>query len=110
MNARLDVTLVNISQAVPTRDDVEIMLDEELVWAGGKMRHGLSPRSSAAFDLGRGVHGALMRYRRWKRAGRPYRVAYVSSHSTGQRAAILADLAIAPFSKTLWGGYRRSGA
>ncbi|QFR25776.1 hypothetical protein FZX15_07295 [Brucella suis bv. 1] len=27
----------------------------------------------------------------------------MSSHSTGQRAAILADLAIAPFSKTLLG-------
>ena len=35
------------------------------------------------------------------RAGRRYRVAYSSDHSAGQRAAVLADLAIAPFPRPL---------
>src|SRR5690606_35971306 len=37
------------------------------------------------------------------RAGRDYRVAYMSAHTAGQRAAILADLAIAPLPKSFIG-------
>ena len=36
-------------------------------------------------------------------AGRSYRVAYMSAHTAGQRAAILADLAIAPLPKSFVG-------
>ena len=37
------------------------------------------------------------------RSGRDYRVAYMSAHTAGQRAAILADLAIAPLPKSFIG-------
>ena len=37
------------------------------------------------------------------RAGRDYRVAYMSAHTAGQRAAILADLAIAPLPRSFIG-------
>ena len=33
--------------------------------------------------------------------GRDYRVAYMSAHSSGQKAAVSADLAIAPFPRSL---------
>ena len=38
-----------------------------------------------------------------ERVGRDYRVAYMSAHAAGQRAAILADLAIAPLPKSFIG-------
>src|SRR5690606_33163715 len=34
------------------------------------------------------------------KVGRDYRVAYMSAHTAGQRAAILADLAVAPLPKS----------
>jgi DNA-binding transcriptional LysR family regulator len=37
------------------------------------------------------------------REGRNYRVAYMSAHTTGQRSAILADLAVAPLPKSFIG-------
>ncbi|ENT05828.1 LysR family transcriptional regulator [Brucella sp. 63/311] len=100
---RLDVTLVNISQAVPTRDDVEIMLDEELVWAGAKCgtAYRRDPLPLSIWEEGCAWRANALQA--LEKSGRPYRVAYMSSHSTGQSAAILADLAIAPFSKTLLG-------
>lgn len=66
---RLDVTLVNISQAVPTR----------MMWKSCLMKSSSGQGQNAARPIAailcrfrsgkRGVHGALMRYRRWKRAG-----------------------------------------
>jgi DNA-binding transcriptional LysR family regulator len=37
------------------------------------------------------------------REGRNYRVAYMSAHTAGQRAAILSDLAVAPLPKSFLG-------
>ncbi len=37
------------------------------------------------------------------RVGRNYRVAYMSAHTAGQRAAIMADLAVAPLPKSFLG-------
>ena len=38
------------------------------------------------------------------REGRNYRVAYMSAHTAGQRAAIMADLAVAPLPKSFIAG------
>jgi DNA-binding transcriptional LysR family regulator len=40
---RLDVTLINLSHTVPSKGDIEVLLDEELVWGWSQMRHRLSP-------------------------------------------------------------------
>jgi len=37
------------------------------------------------------------------REGRNYRIAYMSAHTAGQRAAIMADLAVAPLPKSFLG-------
>jgi DNA-binding transcriptional LysR family regulator len=37
------------------------------------------------------------------REGRNYRVAYMSAHTAGQRAAIMADLAVAPLPRSFLG-------
>lgn len=98
---RLDVTLVNISNAVPGKGDTEILLDEELVWAGAKCgtAYRRDPLPLSIWEEGCAWRGNALQA--LEKAGRPYRVAYMSSHSTGQRAAIMADLAVAPFGKTL---------
>lgn len=107
---RLDVTLVNISQAVPTRDDVEIMLDEELVWAGAKCgtAYRRDPLPLSIWE--EGVHGALMRYRRWKeRAALPRRLYEFAFNRTARRYP--GRSCHCPFQQDAFGGgYRRSGA
>ncbi|WP_343314647.1 LysR family transcriptional regulator [Brucella sp. BE17] len=100
---RLDLTLVNLSYAMPGKSDIEILLDEELVWAGAKCGNAyrLDPLPLSIWEEGCAWRGNALQA--LDNAGRPYRIAYMSSHSTGQRAAIMADLAIAPFGKTLLG-------
>lgn len=100
---RLDVTLVNMSHTVPGKGDTEVLLDEELVWAGAKCgtAYRRDPLPLSIWEEGCAWRGNALEALESSR--RPYRIAYMSSHSTGQRAAIMADLAIAPFAKTLLG-------
>lgn len=99
----LDITLLTNSVKV-SLDGAEVLMTEPVVWAGAKggcahMREplpvslweeGCSWRANALEALGR--------------EGRNYRVAYMSAHTAGQRAAILSDLAIAPLPKSFLGG------
>ncbi len=98
---RLDVTLINISHTILNKGDVEVLLDEELVWAGAKCgtAYRREPLPLSIWEEGCAWRGSALEA--LETSGRPYRIAYMSSHSTGQRAAIMADLAIAPFGKTL---------
>ncbi len=98
----LDITLLTNSVKV-SLDGAEVLMTEPVVWAGAKggsahMREplpvslweeGCSWRANALEALGR--------------EGRNYRVAYMSAHTAGQRAAILSDLAIAPLPKSFLG-------
>ncbi|MGE0499378.1 MAG: LysR substrate-binding domain-containing protein [Rhizobiaceae bacterium] len=98
----LDITLLTNSVKV-SLDGAEVLMTEPVVWAGAKggcahMREpvpvslweeGCAWRASAVDALGR--------------QGRNYRVAYMSAHTAGQRAAILSDLAIAPLPKSFIG-------
>ncbi|MTH95206.1 LysR substrate-binding domain-containing protein [Roseibium sp. RKSG952] len=75
----------------------EIVFTEPLVWAGleGGIAYERDPLPLAVSSSGCP----------WRRAARialdsaqkPYRISYTSFHSAGQEAALLADLAIAPF-------------
>ncbi len=98
---RLDLTLLNVSRTVPGREDTEILLDEELVWAGARCgtAYRRDPLPLSIWEEGCAWRGNALEA--LDKAERPYRIAYMSSHTTGQRAAIMADLAIAPFGKTL---------
>ncbi|MBV2143855.1 LysR family transcriptional regulator [Falsochrobactrum sp. TDYN1] len=100
---RLDVALVNISHTVPGKGDTEILLDEDLVWAGAKCgaAYRRDPLPLSIWEEGCAWRGNALEA--LEKAGRAYRIAYMSSHSTGQRSAIMADLAVAPFGKTLLG-------
>lgn len=98
----LDITLLTCE---PHRlpEDAELIKTEPLVWAGAKggsahmcrplpvsvWEEGCAWRSSAVMGL--------------EETGLDYRIAYMSAHSAGQRAAILSDLAIAPLPRSFVG-------
>lgn len=98
---QLDISLFTVCRNIPP--DAEILLTEPIVWAGSKggcaylreplpvslWEEGCVWRADALEALGS--------------AGRDYRVAYMSAHTAGQRAAILADLAVAPLPKSFIG-------
>lgn len=98
---QLDLTLFTICRHVPP--EAEVLLTEPIVWGGAKggCAHLREPlplsiweencvwRADALEALGR--------------EGRDYRIAYMSAHTAGQRAAIIADLAVAPLPKSFIG-------
>lgn len=98
----LDITLLTNSYGKPSHG-AETLLSEPIVWAGAKggcayMREPLPVsiwEESCAWRA-----GALEAL---GREGRDYRVAYMSAHTAGQRAAIMADLAVAPLPKSFLG-------
>ena len=81
----------------------EVLLTEPIVWAGAKggCAHLREPLPVSIWEEGcawrAGALDAL------GREGRNYRIAYMSAHTAGQRAAIMADLAVAPLPKSFLG-------
>jgi DNA-binding transcriptional LysR family regulator len=98
----LDITLVTKSSKNPM-DGAETLLTEPIVWAGAKggCAHLKEPLPVSIWEEGCAWRaGALEAL---GREGRDYRVAYMSAHTTGQRSAIMADLAVAPLPKSVLG-------
>ena len=98
---QLDITLFTVCRNVPA--DAEILLTEPVVWAGAKggCAHRREPLPVSLWE-----EGCVWRADALEalgREGRDYRVAYMSAHTAGQRAAILSDLAVAPLPKSFIG-------
>ena len=94
----LDLTLITVSDGDRDEDDdVEIVATEKLVWAGlkGGCAHERDPVPLALAEQGCAWRSAA--FSALEQQDLAYRVAYSSPHWAGQKAAILADLAIAPF-------------
>lgn len=98
----LDITLMTCSgNVIPM--DAEVLLTEQIVWAGAKggCAHMRQPLPVSLWE-----EGCAWRIRALdalSASGRDYRVAYMSAHTSGQRSAILADLAVAPLPKSFIG-------
>jgi DNA-binding transcriptional LysR family regulator len=98
----LDITLLTNSYKT-SAVGAEIILTEPLVWAGSKggCAHLRDPMPISVWEEGcawrAGALDAL------GRDGRNYRVAYMSAHTAGQRAAIMSDLAVAPLPRSFLG-------
>nr|CAD6413297.1 LysR family transcriptional regulator [Rhizobium sp. Q54] len=78
----------------------EVIHTERLVWAGAKCgnAHLRDPLPISVWEEGCcWRQEAIAQLERHKR---PYRVAYASAHTMAQRAAVLSDLAIAPFPRS----------
>jgi Transcriptional regulator len=96
---RLDLTLVNCAPGV-TALEGEVVLKEQLVWAGAKCgtAHLRDPLPVSIWEDGCCWRAdALTRLDKEKR---PYRIAYLSAHTMAQRAAVIADLAVAPLPRS----------
>jgi DNA-binding transcriptional LysR family regulator len=98
----LDITLVTNSYKI-SMEGAETLMTEPIVWAGAKggSAHLREPLPVSLWEEGcawrAGALDAL------GREGRNYRIAYMSAHTAGQRAAILADLAVAPLPRSFIG-------
>jgi DNA-binding transcriptional LysR family regulator len=98
---QLDITLVTACRNIP--HDAEILLTEPVVWAGarGGCAHLKEPLPVSLWE-----EGCVWRANALDalgREGRDYRIAYMSAHTGGQRAAVLADLAVAPLPRSFIG-------
>lgn len=96
---RLDLTLVNCAPGTVTTEG-EVIHTEQLVWAGAKCgtAHLREPLPVSIWEDGCCWRAdALARLEREKR---PYRIAYLSAHTMAQRAAVVADLAVAPLPRS----------
>ena len=98
---QLDLTLFTVCRHIPA--DSEVLLTEPIVWGGAKggTAHLRQPLPVSLWE-----EGCVWRADALEalgREGRDYRVAYMSAHTAGQRAAILADLAVAPLPKSFIG-------
>ncbi len=96
LGGELDLAMVTCAPETPPQSDMEILFEEPLTWAG--MRHGIAHEQNP-LPISVWEEGCS-----WRNAGiksladckRDYRIALMSAHIAGQRAAILADLAVAP--------------
>lgn len=92
----IDLALVTCNPYKPLAKDTQLIYREKLTWAGAKngVAHEQSPLPVSVWEEGCA----------WRKNGlssleksnKDYRVAFMSAHISGQRAAIMADLAIAP--------------
>lgn len=92
---RLDLCLHN-SACVEGAEGVEMLFRERLVWAAlaGGCAYERAPLPVSVWDESCSWRNAATE--RLEVAGRDWRVAFQSAHIAGQRAAVLADLAVAP--------------
>jgi DNA-binding transcriptional LysR family regulator len=98
----LDIALTT-SCSTGAYADCEVLFTEPIVWAGmkGGCAYMREPLPVSLWEEGCAWRaGALEAL---GREGRNYRVAYMSAHTAGQRAAILSDLAVAPLPKSFIG-------
>ena len=100
---KADIIIYNTAPGEPVEDDAEVLLEEELVWVGrrGGTAHTRDPLPLAMWEQGCAWRANAVEA--LHKAGRNYRVAYLSGNYVVQMAAIEADLAIAPIPALLVG-------
>lgn len=101
---RLDLSIITCESGLDGSNGAEILYRERLAWAtlSGGVAAEQSPLPISVWE----------EWCIWRRAGieglekqkRAYRVAFQSAHISGQKAAILADLAVAPIPVSSLGG------
>lgn len=100
---RLDLTLITC-EAGFKEDGAEVVFREQLVWAAckGGVAAEQSPLPVSVWEEGCAWRKAALG--ELDELGIPWRVAFQSAHISGQRAAVLADLAVAPIPVSSIGG------
>src|SRR5690606_16565357 len=83
--------------------EAEILLTDMIIWGGarGGTAHLREPLPVSLWEEGCVWRAAALDA--LGKAGRDYRIAYMSAHTAGQRAAVTSDRAIAPLPKSFIG-------
>jgi len=99
---RLDITLLTC-QTNQVPEGGEVLLTEQLVWAGAKggSAHLCAPIPVSMWEEGCAWRAGAVEELDARKIS--YRIAYMSAHTAGQRAAIMSDLAVAPLPKSFVG-------
>ncbi len=92
----LDLALITCNPNAKLGKGKEIVFRERLTWAGAKngVAHEKTPLPISVWEEGCSWRESALKS--LEASKRDYRVAFMSAHISGQRAAILADLAVAP--------------
>lgn len=100
----LDIVLVNDHADVKQVTCGEVLARDQLIWAGlkGGIAGEKNPIPICVWE--EGCFWRAEALRSIEATGRDFRVAFQSSHITGQKAAILSDLVIAPMPKAALSG------
>ena len=100
---RLDLTLITC-EAGFKEEGAEVVFREQLVWAAckGGVAAEQTPLPVSVWEEGCAWRKAALS--QLDELGIPWRVAFQSAHISGQRAAVLADLAVAPIPISSIGG------
>jgi DNA-binding transcriptional LysR family regulator len=103
-DGRLDLGIVSRSEGTLDEPGSEMLYSERLVWAMGERGIAIErdPLPLALWEEGCTWRKACLDGLRAQ--GRRWRIAAMSAHITGQRAAVLADLAVTPLPVSALGG------
>lgn len=95
-NGEIDIAMITFNPKKKQSEDIEPVFHERLAWAG--LRNGVAfeqrPLPISVWEEGCSWRESGLSS--LSAQGTDYRVAFMSSHISGQRAAVLADLAVAP--------------
>ncbi|OLP56592.1 LysR family transcriptional regulator [Rhizobium rhizosphaerae] len=96
---RIDIAIYN--QCCGNTDGSELLLRETLVWAGARCGSAYlrDPLPVSMWDDG--CPWRVSAVKALEKAGRAYRIALLSAHTSAQKAALRADLAVAPLPRYL---------
>lgn len=100
-SGKIDLALISCSGVAREDSNVEVVMEEQLVWAGvkGGCAHLKDPLPVSMWEEGCAWRSNAVE--KLQGVGREYRVAYMSAHSAGQKAAVLGNLAVAPLPKSM---------
>ena len=100
----LDLAIVTCSFGVQTDPNIEILKREPLVWAGARGGIAVERRPLPVSVWEKGCAWREAALSALERQGREYRINFKSAYISGQKAAVLADLVVAPLPLSACGG------
>jgi len=101
---KVDLALITCDAGIKGDEAAEILYREKLAWA--MVKGGIAPEQDP-LPVSVWEEGCIWRkagLSRLEKQGRDYRIAFLSAHISGQRAAVLADLAVAPLPRSALNG------
>lgn len=96
LRGTLDLAVLTCSAESLKRENVEYLFDEKLVWAGLKGGIAAEQKPLPVSVWEEGCVWRKMALGGLEKSGRDYRITFKSAHVSGQKAGVMADMAVAP--------------